>query len=68
MTKHSPTQCIKDLGTQRYSAKNWSVEFVCPTCAKRQRANTNFLGSRKMVCTGVRITKVASSSSEPVAA
>lgn len=52
-TRHPWTVC-KALGGlhQRYSGKTWSDAFQCPCCGARRRYNTNFLGTRRVVCNG----------------
>lgn len=57
--KHDPTQCKRKMGLAlRYSFKNWSDEFVCPTCGGSRRQSLNFLGSRAVVCDGESIKLV----------
>lgn len=54
---HAPAVMVRDPRrlTNRYSNKNWSGLFQCPTCGRRVRQNLNFLGSRnELVCDGVR--------------
>lgn len=40
--------------TQRYSNKNWSQKFTCPTCGARVWKNANFLGRRVLLCAGTK--------------
>lgn len=52
------TECRKKLASQRYSNKNWSCAFECPTCGKIERRNTNFLGQRTLFCDGKKFSTV----------
>lgn len=36
---------------------SWSFEFRCPACGRTGRFNTNFLGSRVVVCDGIKFSK-----------
>ncbi len=58
---HTPTICVRDAGSYDMagSAKGHSFAFECPECSRRGRFNTNFLGSRRVVCNGRRFLKVA---------
>lgn len=48
-------------GTQilaiRYNGKNYSKLFICPDCNKETWQNLNFLGSRNLICNGIKIIK-----------
>lgn len=56
MTKqsHTPTVCVRVPRTERYSFRNWSIAFQCPSCGAQQRRSLNFLGQRKLVCSGLK--------------
>ena len=45
-------------GSSHYCYKSYTYQFVCPECGKTQRHNTNFLGQRNVVCTGLTTAKV----------
>ena len=47
-----------DCKTLHYSNRNWSELFTCPVCGTAKRQNTNFLGQRRMVCSGDRVEKI----------
>ena len=56
-TTHKPTRCKRAGGVKlRYSARNWSDEFVCSACGRTRRFSINRLGRRVPQCDGVRIT------------
>lgn len=51
--QHTWTECKALHGLhQRFSGKSWSDAFQCPCCGARRRYNTNFLGSKRVVCNG----------------
>lgn len=55
-TKHTPTETARVKGLSlRYSFRNWSDEFKCPTCGQSRRYSLNFLGQRKLICDGQKI-------------
>lgn len=57
---HAPTQAKRLKGIHlRYSFRNWSDCFQCPDCGKQRRYSLNFLGQRKAICDGARITAQA---------
>ena len=50
--KHLEVEAIKDVSTHRYSFRNHSYAFRCPVCGRERRYNTNFLGRRRVMCSG----------------
>jgi hypothetical protein len=54
---HNPAPCKRRKGLYlRYSAKNWSDEFVCCACGKARRFSLNYLGLRRVpMCDGESI-------------
>ena len=41
-----------------YSTHNWSDSYLCPTCGLARRYNSNFLGTKMVVCTGAKFITV----------
>ena len=60
---HVPAMCKKVPGTYDWagSAKGQSHAFECPECRRRGRFNTNFLGSRHVVCDGSSFKRIPDS-------
>ena len=57
---HEPAIAKRLMGAHlRYSYRNWSDAFQCPTCEQKRRYSLNFLGQRKVICDGVKIAAVA---------
>lgn len=55
--QHEPTAAKRVMGVELvFNGKNWSDKFVCPTCGAHRRANLSFLGGRKIVCTGTKLS------------
>ena len=50
---HASVEMKREPRSEHYSNRNWSARFTCPTCGISKRQNTNFLGTKKMVCNGV---------------
>lgn len=36
----------------------WQWQFTCPACKRSGKFNRNFLGQRKVMCDGVKFTKI----------
>lgn len=57
LLKHeaTPMERVKPYAqNMRYSTKNWSAKFRCPSCGREVWQSLNFLGSRTLVCDGAR--------------
>jgi hypothetical protein len=53
---HEPAIAKRMMGLHlKYSFRNWSDAFQCPACEQTRRYSLNFLGQRKVICTGVKI-------------
>jgi len=54
---HAPAVAKRLGGTHlRYSFRNWSDTFQCPTCGAQRRFALNRVGARReIVCTGLKI-------------
>jgi hypothetical protein len=50
---HQPTEMVR--GESRYDYKSWGAAFKCPVCGQGCWKNTNFLGGKRLVCTGLKI-------------
>lgn len=57
MSAHAPTEMMR--GFSHYCGKGWKALFDCPACGRKTWQNLNFLGRRKLVCNGQKITKEA---------
>ena len=57
---HSPITCKRAMGVElRYSYKNWSDLFRCPSCGASKRQSLNYLGGRyTLACDGEHIYRV----------
>ena len=55
---HLKVKCIEMPGTTHFSGKSYSVRFECPSCHRRGRFNLSYLGPRRVICDGIRFTKV----------
>jgi len=58
MSSHEPRLCIRDIRTSQPTVKGWKSKFTCPGCGRSTWQALNFLGTRKLVCDGVKFTKV----------
>lgn len=57
--KHGAEEMIRNIKMSLYVGKGWKSEFTCPTCGRKVWQHLNFLGQRKMICNGDKITKEA---------
>jgi hypothetical protein len=57
---HQPVQCERSSAPADsvYVGKGWKAKFICPSCGRNCWQHLNFLGRRKVVCDGVKFTKV----------
>jgi uncharacterized protein (DUF2225 family) len=62
--KHEPTKMAWKVATQStpivvlYIGHGWKKLFVCPVCERETWQAENFLGSRQLVCDGLKIKKI----------
>jgi hypothetical protein len=53
---HTPTQCKRDAQQTVYVGRGWKALFRCPACGRVKWQHLNFLGSRRLVCDGIKFT------------
>lgn len=53
-TQHEPATMVRNVRETYYCYRGWKSKFECPVCGKTCMQNLNFLGSRVLVCNGVK--------------
>jgi predicted RNA-binding Zn-ribbon protein involved in translation (DUF1610 family) len=56
---HAKVSCAEMPATTHFSGKSYSVKFECPSCHRTGRFNLSYLGLRRVICDGIKFTKVA---------
>jgi predicted RNA-binding Zn-ribbon protein involved in translation (DUF1610 family) len=56
---HAKVSCAEMPATTHFSGKSYSVKFECPSCHRTGRFNLSYLGPRRVICDGIKFTKVA---------
>jgi len=56
---HAKVSCVEMPTTTHFSGKSYSVRFECPSCHRTGRFNLSYLGLRRVICDGMKFTKVA---------
>ena len=54
---HDSADCVR-VGPQHYHYRSWSDRFECLICHRAARFNLNFLGQRRVVCDGVKFSRI----------